>query len=93
MNLSLDGQDIAGAGCYWLTEPAGLHLSLSSEALDLDAISAFFPSGNAGESDLPFNMSAELQVENANYSGAKARNVNVRIGSGRVCPDITGPGP
>ena len=93
IGLAWAGQDIAGAGCYWLTEPAGLHLSLLSKALDLDKISTFFPAGNARESDLPFNVSAELQVESANYSGAKARKVTVKIGSGRACSDITGPGP
>lgn len=93
IGLAWAGQEIAGAGCYWLTEPAGLHLSLLSKALDLDKISTFFPSDNAGESDLPFNLSAELQVESANYSGAKARKVRVKIGSGRACSDIAGPGP
>ncbi len=93
IDLAWAGQDISGAGCYWLTEPAGLHLSLLSKALDLDKISTFFLSGNARESDLPFNLSAELQVESANYSGAKARNVTVKIGSGRACSEITDPAP
>jgi hypothetical protein len=93
VNLSWDGQDIAGAGCYWLTEPAGLHLSLLSKVLDLDKISTFFPAGTARESDLPFNVSAELQVESATYSGAKARKVTVKIGSGRTCSDIASRGP
>ena len=93
IGLAWAGQDIAGAGCYWLTEPAGLHLSLLSKALDLDKISTFFPSDNARESDLPFNLSAELQVESANYSGAKAQKVTVKIGSGRACSGITSPGP
>jgi uncharacterized protein involved in outer membrane biogenesis len=93
IGLAWAGQDIAGAGCYWLTEPAGLHLFLLSKTLDLDKITTFFPSGNARESDLPFNLSAELQVESATYSGAKGRNVTVKIGSGRTCSDIGSRGP
>jgi hypothetical protein len=97
VNLQWNEQAITGAGCYWLGASPGLRLDLSSRALDLDALSVFFPSGKAGEFDLPLAVSLELQVESANYRGAKARNVEVhvgqdRVGHDRVCPDGVTPG-
>jgi hypothetical protein len=92
VNLQWNEQAIAGAGCYWRGATPGLHFELTSRALDLDALSVFFPSGKAGESDLPLDVSLELQVESAIYLGAKARNVEVKIGKDRGCPDGATPG-
>jgi uncharacterized protein involved in outer membrane biogenesis len=92
INLQWNEQAVTGAGCYWLGASPGLHLELSSRALDLDALSVFFPSGKAGEFDLPLDLSLELQVESAKYLGARARNVEVNVGQDRVCPDGATPG-
>jgi uncharacterized protein involved in outer membrane biogenesis len=92
VNLQWNEQAITGAGCYWLGPSPGLHFDLSSRALDLDALSVFFPPGKAGEFDLPLDVSLELQVESANYLGAKAHNVEVNVGQERVCPDGVTPG-
>ena len=85
VHLQWKDEAITGSGCYWLSESPGLRLTLSAKALDLDAISVLFPPGRAGEYELPFNVSLKLQVESANYLGAKARNVEVKIGDDRGC--------
>jgi hypothetical protein len=92
VNLQWNDQAITGAGCFWLGASPGLHLALSSPALDFDALSILFPSGEAGEFVLPLDVSLELQVESANYLGAKARNVEVNVGQDRVCADGANPG-
>lgn len=93
VSMDWGGQHIAGAGCYRLASPPGLALILSAEALDLDAISARVPQGSADDSALPFDLSLELHVGSASYKGAKARNVQLKIGGEQGCLDSSGPAP
>jgi hypothetical protein len=92
-NFQWNEQVIAGSGCYWLTEPAGMYLVLASPELDLDKIKAYLSADSSGDVELPFNLALDLHVDSARYLGARARNVDVKIGEARACAVATVPGP
>jgi hypothetical protein len=64
---------------------------MAADALDLDAINAILPPGVAGDSELPVDLAITLRVRNANYLGAAAQNMEVKIGSDPDCEDSVVP--
>jgi hypothetical protein len=83
--LALNSQRIDGNGCVRFDEPAGLHLDLVAEDLDLGALSPIIPEGESGESDLSFVHAIKLRVHTAQMAGALAEDVLVQAGSEPEC--------
>jgi hypothetical protein len=85
VDMALSGQELAGAGCVLLEQPAALHLVLSTEELDLDPLADILARSEGDDADLPMGLAILVRAERVRLAGALASDVVVEIGSRPDC--------
>ena len=93
VEMLLVGQVLSGNGCFSLEAKPRLQLQLHAQALELDVLQDFLPSGlatagadpAATDVDLPFDLAIEVVAERASMGGAVASEVRLVLGEQPNC--------
>ena len=88
IEAEVDGQALAGSGCYRFEPGGGLNLDLHAAMLDLDALSLDLPEGGEGEESFPLRL--RLGADRVVRGDTVAEGVVFHFGDD---PDCTAPAP
>jgi hypothetical protein len=86
LSADLDGQSVAGAGCFIHSPDNVLNLELAAALIDLDRLGELPDSASGGAEGMPFELNLVLNAGEVRYGETTAFDSVLRIGGVPACP-------